>query len=656
MNARIVLFVSIALLVGVGGGFSLGQALAPTPQSARAPLPGDNAGDLPDDPLTVPERRPERAPVRPESHPAEPISHPDPAPAPVLSGAPRIPVPLGDGVITGAFTDQNDAAVSGITALLYLDTSELWPQAPRREDFGDDTEAFFNAMMTYHEQTTRLRIDATMTAQSDGNGRFQFSHVPEGTSRVVVRPVGYLIEGGQVSITRPAKPGDHVEIKLIRALPVRVLVEAPEGDPPRNTRLSWTPNGEKGAAGGERVETGKETTVHLVSGSYRLKASFDGAGGGSVDLELGDTAPAELIVISSKPTRGLVGVVNFDGARPQYYFIQVVQVVPGLTDAELFSGRQGIHSAQAALNHATGKFSWEQSQDGEYAVGLKINNKLADSRKLWLGGAVREIAFNTTRPSAPSVKVTVRAPASENPRTPNLGCLELPGNRGMAQETWVISDSEFLIFFTAENRPLPQRAMLNVNMHQLGQISREFSPGVETDILVEFAEPAQLTVNIEGAPLGLRQLRVQLTDIETGRSPRSFTMYRNSDGSWRRENSTLQPGTYKATVNSQWGSGPELDEQEWKLVSGSNSKRISLPELHTLKLDGSTFQLRGGLNVQQKSSNRSFRVSFDNTHHALLTLLPPGQYTLTFRDRTNPREECKFDFTVPSGGTLTVTK
>lgn len=661
MNARIVLFVSIALLVGVGGGYGLGQALATVGQTARTPLP-DNADAGPDEPepaRPAPPPREDPTPVKPDTpqpHSSGGGESTEPA---ATSAVTRIPVPLGAGVVTGSFTDDTGAPVAGITAQLQLDTAALRPKTPRLEDFGDDTEAYFRAMMAFHEQATRLQLDATLRATSDAQGKFRFEQVPDGNSRLYVRPVTYLVDPGQPSFNKAAKPGDNIDIKLIRALPVRVRVEPPAGDAPKSTWLRWTARGEKGVSGGQSVEPGKEVTVHLVRGSYTFRANFESAPGGSADLDLGETPPSEVIVVGNKPTRGVVGVVRFSGARPFYYAVQVAQVVPGLTDQELFSGRQGIHTANTELDAKTGKFQWEQPLDGEYAFALRVNNRVLDVQKSWLGGTVREMEFVLAQPDAPRLKVTVQAPASEQQRTPNIGVMELPNNRGIGHEVWVVSDTEYFVFFTGHgnSRPLPQKARLNVSMQGLGTIGREFVPGSETDITVTFAEPAEVSISVEGAPLGLRQVQVSLTDTVEGRSARNFTLHRNHDGSWRREVSTLQPGTYKATATGEWGSGPVLDTQEITLVSGGgNSMRIKVPDLHTVKLDGSGFKLRGGAQVEQKSTGQRWDVNFDNTHMALMTLLPTGQYRLHFRDPQAPREMAGFDFTAPSSGSVTVTK
>jgi hypothetical protein len=66
--------------------------------------------------------------------------------------------------------------------------------------------------------------------------------------------------------------------------------------------------------------------------------------------------------------------------------------------------------------------------------------------------------------------------------------------------------------------------------------------------------------------------------------------------------------------------------------------------------------LRGGATLEQITTNRKWTIQFDNNNIGLATMLPPGQYRLSFRDPANRRETINFDFTAPSSGSVMVNR
>lgn len=656
MNARIALFVLVALLLGVGLGFGVSQMVAPAPQVARGPA---NIADEPEEESSEPQRRPrDTATVeRPAPNPREePVGEAPSLSADMLKDLQRLVPPTGTGVVTGSFRDHEDKPVAGIAVRLQSEVSDLMPKMPQVGDFGADNEAWLNALMRYYYQSNRLRLDATQRVLSDAEGKFRIERAAE-RSQLTVTPDGYMIDPGQPMATRDAKPGDNFDFKLRRTVNVRARVESPAETERRNVRVQWTAAPNLGWAGGQPAELNTETVLRMVPGTYEIRATSNSGRGGSLVLILGDTPPAEVLLLSFQPTRGLTGKVLFESARPSSYDVVIAQAIADLTQEELFSGRRGLVSANATLNRETGEFSWEPREEGEYLVALRINGRIIEAQRAMLGATLTKIELTAKLPEGQRMRVLFQCPKEfelRELRNPGIGITSIPQGQQLQCETWVAGEGDYLLIFRGYDgsKPMPQRARATAWVNGLGMSQQEFAPGIDSEITIVFGAAAEVTLAVEGGGAGLRQVNVQLTDIAREQSGAGFSVSKGQDGLWRRETQKMQPGRYRVVATGDWGGGATLATQEVTLVSGPNTIPIKLPEMYIVKLDGSVAKLRGQVTVEQKSTGMKFQANFDNNGVALLTLLPAGSYHVTYRHPQRPREESTADFTVPTSGAI----
>lgn len=649
MSTRVLLIVLAALAVGLGAGIAVGVML---PQGAPGPTPAigvDADSDAPAPQQASRQLPPSLSDTGPAPHKAPDAAPPQPAPA-------KVSAPPAAGVVRGRFTDQSGRPVPGVAVELRMPVTDR-PERPRRPDFADD-ESYFDAVMDFHRRNERAALDAWRRIASDADGRFEFTGVGNGNNLLSVRPAGYLIEPGVADLTRNVLPGDDLEFKLFRAAALRVRADAADGEKGKIS-IEWKRLSPDPGQGMAFVNPGVDSTLSLTPGRYELRAVRGERRGGPITVDVGDTAPAEVITLTFAATRGVAGRLVFDGGYPLHLVIRVARAQSGLTDEEVAAGRDQGNAPMVpfrlAADGASASFQWEQAENGEHVVAVQSGYRVVALKRVTLGDGLTEVEL---RPSPPpdhkQVLARVQKPAGAAAEKPMFALNHGHAMGSDALDVWVVSASEYRIYFQERAGETAKTAKLACTFQMLGTAEAEFRPGFDVDVLLKFEPAASVQFSFKGEVAKHPHVSVIFTGRGGPVSMHAQTAPRA--GGFQLRPQPMQPGAWRMEVQPSVGRGFPMVVREVELKPGENTIEIELPELHALRIDASAHKERWGMTLEQRATGRKDALNPDQHGITLLTNVPPGQYRLVVPARRPEETEVVVNIVVPTGGAVVIPK
>lgn len=635
----------ILLVVGLAIG-SGARLLAPTPEPAP---PSTETGGTEEEAQSPSSAEPERVETPPAAKSPTGTPRGEGADTPVdrlerlrrMLASTSAQVPAGDGSIGGIVVAGDDSPLAGFPLRLVPQRAPSGTNSPNENIRARDLERYILDRAAEH----RHRDALTREVVSDEEGRFRFDGLPNvpygiATEEEDVRLMMTVEDDGR----RTFSVGDEVTVQVFRPCTVPVAIRLPDGGAPASATLtsgnethSWTPS---------------EPTIRLHAGRHWLRAEAPGYAEAqrTVSVAEGRTRP---IVIDLQRDAGLeVTVVRPAGEENVQVHVRHAAVPAGIevTPEWLLrhSGRTNYpvqHSPRSGGESASPTQKITPLPPGEYVVGIGRTGEEIDAMVYaTVGEGLTPVTVELPSIDPRDViRVEVLSAAGEPvPATFRLRHVDgWNGDNidvatvGQAGSYWL--RPEAVAWDVLEGaRPGSLRLTVDAEGHGRRELEVE-----STDILVRFAPPATLRLNITGLSEG-EDVNVRVHDID------GIQVGRYDLEDLEEPIGPLEAGEVELEVSVQSQTGTEsLVDPVWiALAEGENAASIAVPPRFTLTAefpDGvenrEVMLMRADGPVgRDMGMNESLGEKVGDTGRRFAGLLP-GLYTLMVADESTMRFE-----------------
>ncbi|MCG3182008.1 MAG: hypothetical protein ICCCNLDF_00047 [Planctomycetes bacterium] len=578
--------VALGLVLGLLAGLAIGVAVtqrAPAPAVADA-LPQDNQPHA-ETPPPVETSPPEAAPARAK----EPAA--DSSLADIIAAADTLPLPKGDGVISGAVRTQAGEPLAGVT----ISATPNYPED--RSWSGMDTEARIREQIRYEKWRELARRKVVTGA--DGNYRI------EGLALKTDYSVWAELDGWRFERTphrNHFQAGMEASFTARVSIKVPVEVRLPDGSAPRQAEVRFHKAGAENSVFTNRTRNGKGE-IGLEPGDWvaSAKAGDDWeyeSESVTFKLAAGQAPPA--LVFQLKGRSGLQGKVSV----PAGYRFESLEVVvlpgdgieppPHLTANMLESKVADV----AVWPREEWSFQVMDLAPATYHVVLHYGNRVLDWRNVTVGGelAACELAVPPAR-AEDYIAVRVYDPDGEATDAVEVYLAvssEHYSYSGWGEQYRPEPDSKLIWLRRATLEELTgERAeqwayTITVKSKKYGQLSQPYATTDRHELVFRFQQPAHLTVTVPGYNEHALRERLTWSVVEVGKEGRSLDRWERERLDPNENTSPLKygpfvPGRYELVLMlAMKHSKRELLRQPVDLAGGENAVSADVPGLYAL--------------------------------------------------------------------------
>ena len=640
-------YVAIGLLLGMLAGLAIGVGISQKPAPA---VSGTNDAEPPED--TKPDN----------TRPLEEHAPDKPAPAKtgdgladIIAGTKVLPLPEGDGTISGHVLTKDGAPLPGVK----ITATPTYPET--RNWGGLDTEARIREQIRYERWRELARRHAT-TGQ---DGAFQLERLGTDTTYGIEAELdGWSIN--RVKRGSRFKTGEVADFTAERAFTIPVEVRMPDGSFPPYGRVSY--DRENGSSAGTLLDDGKGE-LRLSPGAWKIRASYGNwmeYQGEEITLTLTPDSKVEPLILQLKARPGVKGTITV----PEIYSnpslrVYVVKDPPAEApdDANDIQRHNAGESWVRSMNVEDGPYEYAVIglEPGRYRVLLLSSNEIADWKDVVVAGGIVETDLAVKGPERGDY-IVVKALDPDGNLLPDLDIdLELHsehvtmGGRGRTVKpgdgtVWVPrtrpdsrSGSEITDWWYE----------LTVSSKEYGALTRRVERDDQSDQEFRFQAAATLTLNVPG--FDEHELRESLNWVVYGVDENGNTLSTINRGPHKGDGNKsplkfgpFQPG--RCRLELFYGSGHSsisLVREEVTLASGENVLTRNIPRLYALKVKCPNADDAPRLKLKRDGHTR-YAGSGDNSIQDNTVEFPyliAGDYVLETR-------QGRMKVTVPAPGTV----
>ncbi|MCZ7608100.1 MAG: PDZ domain-containing protein [Planctomycetota bacterium] len=511
--------------------------------------------------------------------------------ADLIAAADTLPLPKGDGVITGVVRTQAGEPLAGVT----ITATPSYPE--ERNWSGLDTEARIREQIRYEKWRELARRNVVTGA--DGNYRL------EGLALKTDYSVWAELEGWRFERTPHRnyfQAGMEANFKALVNIMVPLEVRLPDGRAPRQAEVKFHKAGEENSVFATRPRNGTGV-IGLEPGDWVASAKAGDAWEYESELvtfklAAGQAPPA--LVFELKGRSGLQGKVSV----PAGYRFESLEVVvlpgegvepPPLLTASMLESKV---AEVVVWPREAWSFQVLDLAPATYRVVLHYGNRVLDWRNVTVGGdlAACDLAVPPAR-AEDYFAVRVYDPEGE-------------ATDAVQVYLAVTSDQHGYSGWSEQYRPEPDTRLIwirrvtleeligehaeqwmytiTVRSKKYGQLSQPYAPTDRHELVFRFQHPAHVTVTVPG--YNEHDLRERLTwsVVEVGKEGRLFRRWERErlGTSWNvapLKFGPLVPGRYELVLMFEMKhSKRELLRRPIDLAGGENAVSAEVPSLYTL--------------------------------------------------------------------------
>lgn len=569
-----------------------------------------------------------------------------------LAATPAAATPQGTGVISGSVRTTDGRPIAGVQVVACPSAPAAWAKEIEGKRW-DDIPLDVRVARFVREQ--RWRETSKRIAESGADGRFSLSGVGDVDYQVWASSPDRDIRAAPGMNTGRVRPGATLEFVASDAAQVAVDVRMPDGTQPATANLranrTNTSTGSNWSAAQPRMM--------LDPGTWRLTATAGDDGrfaSKPVDVTVnggGAAAPAP-VVLQLEALRGIVVRLHrpegFGSSAPKFWCVAADGADP--TDDDIRAGERDRHEWD--LDEPR----WDSSDrlvrmglaPGRYVVAASVLGGPLGRKYVQVDEGVVECDLDVPAPDA-SMFLDARVTGPDGAAVPRATFewrFKAPKESGSYSAKAVArGDGRYLVRVvqpgespqswsrTGKPDPSERTWTLAVTVDSLGTRLVSANPQTDRSATVRFDAPGTLAVRVEGIAAADRSNFELLLGLKgEGRS----TSVDVRDGAARFEQ--LSPGTYRLSLRakSQVGDHDDrsyaVEEREVQIASGDSACALTAPALTRVVVEGGKDCPDAFAHVTASGkSNEWEMVTLDGTGRADLGRMPPGEYTLSIRDK-----------------------
>lgn len=621
MHKNAVFLIATALLCLVAGfaaGF-LWRGGTTVPSTAPAlPAPRESAQGLPAN-----KAAPLSALPKEESPPAS-------RPAPVVPDLELPAIPAGEHTVTVIVTDPDGNPVPGVVFAVQQDISALLSPTPLMGPTEDVAahEAHMQALARHRDFNERLRNAATVTKATDANGEIVFAGLGTAKLKLLFRSSRYLINGKTSTLSIPVSPGSVLQYVVTETATILVRVSAADLGPKTRVHVVFKPAISTSSSTTKDMLLDAQTEIRLPAGRYSVHAYSASPRQTSPSVEVDVVAGQDVPVLEltlAAPV-GIYGKIHWEGGTPNHVSMVGVRVTGNLSDEDLLREQRHVRSTPISMEANALSFSWEPGEPGDYLLAVKSRHRVLASQRVTLADVAMHIEFSIGLPSdRPVLTLAIESPSGHTVPEVQIETRALGKNASIEAELWRDRGKYLVVFGKGPEANRATRALVTASKSEYGTIRLDADTTVSSSASLKFQTPCEPHITIKGLPATTRR-ELRLVPLGPESNAGEIVVDEPSGPFAKRK---VQPGHYRLLVRPElmWF---ELASVEVTLVAGKQDIELEVPPLSTIKLDGSACQAYTHATLEKTGTDTRVSVIFEKDFTAVVSLLPPGEYTIVY--------------------------
>ncbi|MBN2492229.1 MAG: carboxypeptidase regulatory-like domain-containing protein [Planctomycetes bacterium] len=636
----------VCFVLGGVAGWWLGTYIAP--EDTRAPDAGSQTSFA--HPTAVAATGPASATAAPE-----PRSEREPLASSGLLDLQRLlesaPVPEtgATGTIEGRVVTPELQPVPGVTIQAVANRPPSPDDRPApAADPEADLETRIRDVVHLHRWQAATRRETTTDAQ----GEYRLGGLADSPYQIRASCRGYDVVSVREGAWKSVRPGERLDFVARRSVLLPVAVLSPDGSP-------W-PSCAIHIRSGESHRTAAWShdapEVALAPGTHDLQARApEGLASKAVPVTVQAGVRPDRLILQLAPTVGVHGrVIVGDDEAPHALHVWLVPVKHGAVPGSLEVPGLGRHLEVSADRLFAYRFDGLEA--GLHAIGVGRTREFADHVESVAIRAPQTEQDVRLPPPDPRhyVHVTVLGPPDEplsgvsvsaRAISPSFELSHSPASiPGRNRSVWIRHSPEI------EDDPGPLRHFVFAQSPWHGSVEREYRPGDDAAVALQFVTPALLKVSLQGAPGLASDLRLDLALVRHPIGPMSlWAAGAEPDAQGCAVLGPVQPGLHDLVLDMETDEGLpiEIARATVPLQSGENHWSLPVPPLYDVHVEiedgaGSELELRS------KDTARWFVLSeqADPEGRLVFRHVPAGNYALG----AMPTEQ--MSIRVPAGGVI----
>lgn len=630
MQRNVVYLVATALLCLVAGfaaGFHWRGGVGASHFNAPAPLADTAAERAAESPAPLADRPAVETPAVPRPAPVNPNPESPDLDLPAI--------PAGEHTVTVIVTDPDGNPVSGVVFAVEQDTSTLLSPPPRLDQSEDVAahNAHRVALARHRDLSERLRNAATLTKATDANGEIVFSGLGTSKLKLMFRSSRYLIKGKTSTLSIPVSPGSVLQYVVTETATILVRVSAADLGPKTRVYVVFKPARAGSPSTTEDMLLDSQTEIRLPAGRYSVHAYSASPRQTSpsveVDVVAGQEAPKLELALAAPA--GIYGKIHWEGGTPNQVSMVGIHVTGNLSDEDLLREQRHVRSTPISLEANALAFSWEPGEPGEYLLAVKNGHRVLASQRVTLADVALHIEFSIGLPSdRPVLTLAIESPSGHTLPEVQIQTRGLGKNARIEAELWRDRGKYLVVFDKGPEANRATRALIIASKYEYGTIYHEADTTISSSASLKFQAPCEPRITIKGLPTTTRR-ELRLVPLGPESNALELMVDEPSSHSAARK---VQPGKYRLLVRPElmWF---ELASLEVTLVAGPQEIMLEVPTLSTIKLDGSACQVYTHARLEKAGTDTKVSVTFEKDFTAVVSLLPPGEYTIVYTSATS---------------------
>lgn len=630
MQRNVVYLVATALLCLVAGfaaGFHWRGGVGASHFNAPSPLADTAAERAAESPAPLADRPAVETPAVPRPAPVNPNPESPDLDLPAI--------PAGEHTVTVIVTDPDGNPVSGVVFAVEQDTSTLLSPPPRLDQSEDVAahNAHREALARHRDLSERLRNAATLTKATDANGEIVFSGLGTSKLKLMFRSSRYLIKGKTSTLSIPVSPGSVLQYVVTETATILVRVSSADLGPKTRVYVVFKPAKATSPSTTEDMLLDSQTEIRLPAGRYSVHAYSASPRQTSpsveVDVVAGQEAPKLELALAAPA--GIYGKIYWEGGTPNRVSMVGIHVTGNLSDEDLLREQRHVRSAPISLEADALAFSWEPGEPGEYLLAVKNGHRVLASQRVTLADVALHIEFSIGLPSdRPVLTLAIESPSGHSVPEVQIETRGLGKNARIEAELWRDRGKYLVVFDKGPEANRATRALIIASKYEYGTISHEVDTTISSSASLKFQKPCEPRISIKGLPTTTRR---ELRLVPLGPESNALELMVDEPSSHFAARK-VQPGRYRLLVRPElmWF---ELASVEVTLVAGPQEIVLEVPTLSTIKLDGSACQVYTHARLEKAGTDTKVSVIFEKDFTAVVSLLPPGEYTIVYTSTTS---------------------